>query len=188
MRGRTHAYVVLEGARRLGGRIEERVKGLIQPVIEAQGLELFDVEYKSGPSGAVLRVTIDRPEGDDHVSSDDCVAVDRLVTPILDVEDVITSSFRLEVSSPGIDRPLRGARDFRRFVGKRAKVHVERPRETGGPPLVDVLSGLIEEPDDVGVTLVPDRGAPVRVTYERLRKAHLEFRFEDLRDAQKNAQ
>lgn len=165
----------------LGGRIEERVRGLVEQVIKAQGLDLFDVEYRTSRTGPLLRITIDRPEGEPLVSSQDCAAVDRLVTPILDVEDVISGAFRLEVSSPGIDRPLRGAQDFRRFAGKRAKIQVERTGESGGPPLVDVQSGRIEAPDEDGFTLVPDTGAPVRIAYDRLRKANLEFRFEDLR-------
>ena len=165
-------------------RVEDRVRELVEPLVGARGLELFDVEHKSGRSGVLLRLTIDRPDGDAWISADDCAAVDRLVTPLLEVEDVISGPYRLEVSSPGVERPLRGPRDYRRFEGKRARVHVERGREgeaPSGPPIVDVYVGLITEPDDDGFMLVPDKGAPVRVEHGQVRKANLEFRFEDHR-------
>lgn len=178
------------------------MRELLEPVLSARGFELFEVEHKPGRSGVLLRLTIDRivegpvydegaaaPEGEPQrseawISADDCASVDRLVTPILEVEDVISGPYRLEVSSPGIERPLRGPRDYRRFEGKRARLQVERSREgeqASGPPVVDVLSGLITAPDDDGFMLVPDKGAPVRVDFARVRKANLEFRFEDHR-------
>ena len=74
----------------------------------------------------VLRVQIDRPgaaaTAEDSVSVEDCAAISRELSAVLDVEDIVPTAYTLEVSSPGLDRPLRGADDFRRFAGRRAKL------------------------------------------------------------------
>lgn len=93
---------------------------LIEPVVEAMGCELVGVEFHGG----VLRVYIDRSEG---VTLDDCEAVSRHLSGLLDVEDPIPGQYTLEVSSPGLDRPLFGARDFERFAGSRVKLRTRAP-------------------------------------------------------------
>src|SRR5690606_12555219 len=110
------------------------VRALVEPVVAAHGLELVELEWASGRQGLVLRVVIDHPEPPPAepaapaaleaggVTLDDCVRVSRDLSTALDVEDPVAHSYSLEVSSPGIDRPLRSARDFRRQVGRLAKV------------------------------------------------------------------
>src|SRR6476659_9969093 len=94
---------------------------LSEPVVAGQGYELVDLEFKNEPQvgGWVLRVFIDKPDG---VSLDDCAAVSRELSAVLDVEDAIPIAYSLEVSSPGLNRPLKKAADFERFVGKKAKI------------------------------------------------------------------
>ena len=94
---------------------------LIEPAVDGQGYELVDLEWTRGLSGWVLRVTIDRLPGQGHVSHQDCVAVSREASALLDVHDVLPGAYSLEVSSPGVDRPLKKGRDFARFIGKKAK-------------------------------------------------------------------
>src|SRR4051812_13149644 len=103
-------------------------------VAAGYGLEIFDVQFRREAPGMVLRVRIDRPgpaaTPDDCVSVDDCARVSRDLSAILDVEDLVPIAYTLEVSSPGLDRPLRHADDYRRFTGRRAKL-VVRDRVDG---------------------------------------------------------
>src|SRR4029077_9874568 len=106
--------------------VVERVRAIAERVASGYGLEVFDVQYRREAPGMVLRVQIDRPgpasKEDDSVSVADCAKVSRDLSAVFDVEDVIPTAYTLEVSSPGLDRPLRQADDYRRFVGRRAKI------------------------------------------------------------------
>lgn len=95
------------------------IQALLEPILADFGLECVDLEYKREGQGNVLRIFIDKPGG---VNLDDCVSVSREFGTILEVEDVIKSSYRLEVSSPGLDRPLKKAEDFERFAGQMVKI------------------------------------------------------------------
>ena len=92
---------------------------LAQPILDDLGYELVDLEFKQEGPDWFLRIFIDKEGG---VLLDDCVAVSREVSAILEVEDVIDQAYRLEVSSPGMDRPLKRPEDFERFAGQRIKV------------------------------------------------------------------
>ncbi|WP_240126111.1 ribosome maturation factor RimP [Thermomonas alba] len=108
------------------------IAAMLAPTVSAMGLELLGVEYLPAPGGATLRLYIDVPvaEADTRmVSIDDCEAVSREVSAQLDVEDPISGHYTLEVSSPGIDRPLFGAAQFARFVGETAKVALKLPQD-----------------------------------------------------------
>ena len=106
---------------------------LLAPTVASLGLELLGAEYLPSPGGAMLRLYIDVPaaEGEEPraVTIEDCEAVSREVSAQLDVEDPISSHYTLEVSSPGIDRPLFGAAQFARFVGESAKVTLRLPQD-----------------------------------------------------------
>src|SRR5690349_6229064 len=106
--------------------IVEQVRTVAARVAGSYGLQIFDVRFRREASGMVLRVQIDRPgpaaTAEDSVSVEDCAAVSRDLSAILDVEDVVPTAYTLEVSSPGLDRPLRHAQDYARFAGRRAKV------------------------------------------------------------------
>ncbi len=92
---------------------------LFQPVVESMGYELVGVEFLGGSGHGTLRVYIDRDEG---VNLDDCAAISHQVSGILDVEEPIQQAYDLEVSSPGINRPLFKLEDFARFCGREAKI------------------------------------------------------------------
>ena len=95
------------------------------------GLEIFDVLFRREASGMVLRVQIDRPgpaaTPEESVSVDDCANVSRDLSAVLDVEEIVPMAYTLEVSSPGLDRPLRHVADYRRFAGRQAKLVMREP-------------------------------------------------------------
>jgi ribosome maturation factor RimP len=97
----------------------ERARSVAQRVTDGRGFELVDVEMKRAAGGAVLRLFVDKPGG---IGLDDLQSVSEEVSVILDAEDPIESAYTLEVSSPGLDRALKGEADYRRSVGKLAKV------------------------------------------------------------------
>jgi ribosome maturation factor RimP len=99
------------------------LRRLLEPGVRALGCELVDVEFGGGQR-ATLRVYIDKPGG---VTVDDCADVSRQLSAILDVEDPLPGSYNLEVSSPGLDRPLVTVEDFHRHVGEEVKVQLLRP-------------------------------------------------------------
>src|SRR6185295_13367213 len=111
--------------------VVEQVRTVAARVAADYGLEIFDIQFRREAPGMVLRIQIDRPgpaaTAEDSVSVDDCAHVSRDLSAILDVEDVVPSAYTLEVSSPGLDRPLRHAEDYRRFAGRRAKVVMREP-------------------------------------------------------------
>jgi ribosome maturation factor RimP len=115
----------------------EQISKITTPVIEGAGFELVDLEWKRDLEGWVLRVYIDKPGGPhppgQGISLDGCADVSRELSTVLDVSDAVPGSdmYSLEVSSPGLDRPLRRARDFERAVGKKIIVKTRRPL---GPP------------------------------------------------------
>jgi ribosome maturation factor RimP len=92
---------------------------LFEPVVESMGYELVGVEFNAGGGHGTLRVYIDREQG---VSLDDCAAISHQLSGILDVEEPIKQAYDLEISSPGIDRPLFKLGDFERFIGSTAKI------------------------------------------------------------------
>jgi ribosome maturation factor RimP len=106
------------------GEERDRVRQLIQNVVEGQGYELVDVEFKGAGNSTVLRIFIDRPEGITHR---DCSLISEQVGTVLDVEGLILHSYTLEVSSPGLDRKLVKENDYSRFEGKPAKIRTRIP-------------------------------------------------------------
>lgn len=109
----------------------ERVRELAERVAASYGLDIFDVELKREGGQQVLRVVVDRPgpaaTPEESVSIDDCARVAEDLGTLLDVEDVIPTEYTFEVSSPGLDRPLRTADDYRRFAGRWAKIVTSEP-------------------------------------------------------------
>src|SRR5688572_23025909 len=106
----------------------EHIRAFAQRVAAARGLEVWDLQSRREAIGHVVRVFIDRPgpaaTPEDSVSVEDCAEVNREISTILDVEDPLPFAYTLEVSSPGLDRPLRSAADYQRFAGRLAKVVV----------------------------------------------------------------
>lgn len=107
-------------------KITDTVLALAQPVVEAEGCEIWDVEYAKEAGAWYLRVYIDKAGG---VSIDDCEAVSRALDPVLDEADPIPTSYIFEVSSAGVERELKRPRDFEKFLGSQVEVRHYQPVE-----------------------------------------------------------
>ena len=152
---------------------------LLAPTVEALGLELLGIEYLPAPGGSLVRIYIDVPlgaeagqadpegEGGQGVTIEHCEAVSREISAQLDVEDPITGNYTLEVSSPGIDRPLFGAAQFARYVGESAKVTLRLPQDGRRR-----LTGRIVSVEGDTVTFDID-GTPFVAQGDNIDKAHL---------------
>jgi ribosome maturation factor RimP len=107
------------------------IRAIADRVTASRGLNVWDIQSRREAVGHVVRVFIDRPgpaaSAEESVSIEDCEQVNREISTILDVEDPLPFAYTLEVSSPGLDRPLRGEDDYRRFAGRLAKVVVSAP-------------------------------------------------------------
>jgi ribosome maturation factor RimP len=93
---------------------------MFEPVVQGLGYALVEIEYQPNPKHGVLRLYIDREDGD--IQLDDCTTVSHQISALLDVEEPLPGRFNLEVSSPGLDRPLRKIEDFQRFIGEIVKL------------------------------------------------------------------
>lgn len=148
--------------------IAAKVTQVARRVAESEGLEVIEVQLLGGGKKRMLRITIDKPAGVSHA---DCELVSQQVGTILDVEDIMPGgSYTLEVSSPGVERKLRGPADFERFVGRKAKVVLREPVEDRRY-WEGILAGFA---GDV-VTLEPSPGKTVRFTVQQVEKANLKF-------------
>src|SRR5919198_1407177 len=155
------------------GDVVEQVRAMASRVAAGYGLDVFDVQFRREGSGMVLRVQLDRPgpaaTAEESVSVEDCASVSRDLSAILDVEDIIPSAYILEVSSPGLDRPLRSADDYRRFAGRRAKVVMRAPID-GQTFLRGILGGV----DGGHILIDGEDHKRHRVPLDAVRRANLE--------------
>ena len=136
----------------------EELTELLAPVVADMGLECLGVEYSPSHGNGLVRVYIEAPER--AVTVDDCEAVSRQVSATLDVNDPIQGRYTLEVSSPGLDRPLYTPAQFARFVGSAAKVEVNLPlngrRRFQGPIRAVQGSTIVLEQDGAAVEIAAD--------------------------------
>ncbi|WP_044409341.1 ribosome maturation factor RimP [Thiomicrospira microaerophila] len=105
--------------------LEQKIEGLVAPAVEALGMVLWGCEYIAAGKDSTLRIYIDRPQV--GVTVDDCAKVSRQVSAIMDVEDPISSAYMLEVSSPGMERPLFKPAHYEDYVGKRVNIRARSP-------------------------------------------------------------
>jgi ribosome maturation factor RimP len=156
-----------------------RLDAVIDPVLRAHGAELVDVEWKSEPGGWVLRLYIERRGSLEQklsseqaaVNLDLCAAVARDLSPALDVADLVDHRYHLEVSTPGVERPLKALRDYVRFEGKKAKLKLKVP--VAGQKVVVAVLGPVNG-ESVRLNL---SGKAHDVLFQDIVSAHLVFEF-----------
>jgi ribosome maturation factor RimP len=130
-----------------------RVAAIVEPAIEGLGYRLVRVKI-SGQNGCTVQIMAERPDG--TFTIEDCEAVSRDVSPVLDVDDPVKTAYHLEVSSPGIDRPLVRPIDFARAIGHDAKIELSRPIDTGTGENRRRYRGLIHAALDETVEITID--------------------------------
>ena len=159
-----------------------RLRHAAERVAQGYGLEVFDVQLRREPIGMVLRVVIDRPDPgrveapDESVGIADCQRVSQDLSALLDVEDEfgepgLGDTYTLEVSSPGLDRPLRHEADYRRFAGRLAKIVTTAPIDRQS-----AFAGRIVGVDN-GVVVLEEGKRTHRVPLERIKRANLDVEF-----------
>ncbi|MGQ9694295.1 MAG: ribosome maturation factor RimP [Thermodesulfobacteriota bacterium] len=150
-------------------KIIEEVRQLAEPMLRAQGFELVDVEYQRERQGWVLRIYIDRQGG---VNIENCAEVNRELGTILDVHDIIPNPYTLEVSSPGLTRPLKKLDDFSRYQGRLIKVKTWQPIGKRGRIFKGRLMGI-----DGEKIIVKVDNEVIEIHFPSIAKANLEIDF-----------
>lgn len=143
----------------------ERVREFADSLLPAMGLELFDVQFRREGHGWVLRLVVDREEG---VKLDDCSRVSRETSDFLDVEDIIEHPYHLEVSSPGLERPLRTVEECRRHLGKKARFKVKEEVDSRR-----VIIGELQSIDKDEISVLSEEGETFKLNWENVQKARL---------------
>lgn len=142
------------------------------PLLDSLGIELVELEFRKEGQGMVLRLYIDKPGG---ITLDDCADVSRELSEILDVEDVIHCHYSLEVSSPGLNRPLKKDSDYVRYAGRLVKIRTfEMVADDAGNRRKTFLGELIGLDSGV-VSLKLKEGQSASIPLEKIAKANLEF-------------
>ena len=146
-------------------RLIATMQGFVEPLLAGMAMELVEIQYRREGYGWVLRFFIDKEGG---VTIDDCAKVSREISAYLEVEDLLDHAYTLEVSSPGLERPLKKREDFTRFAGRLARIKLLEPMDDGQRLLIGTLLGL----EGDAVTLVVD-GREVVVEMNNIARARL---------------
>lgn len=160
-----------EMAESLKATVEDRARVVAEPLIALEGMELVDVEFVREPNGWILRLFIDKAGG---VGLEDCAQASHAVETALEVEDVVPQAYHLEVSSPGLNRPLRKPEHFHKAQGKKVKVKTFGP--IGEPPRKN-FSGVLSGVQEDAVLVEVDGAGSFRIPFKDIAKANLEFEF-----------
>ena len=154
----------------------EQIRAIAERVAQSHGLEIWDIVTRRESTGQVVRVFIDRPgpaaTAEESVSIEDCEQVSREIGTILDVEDPLPFAYTLEVSSPGLDRPLRGEQDYRRFAGRLAKIVVSEAVDNQ-----KAFEGRLHGVEDRSVLLEGPKGRMHRLPLQLITRARLAVEF-----------
>lgn len=127
---------------------KEKLLSILEPAVEAAGMEIVEIELLGSARRGTLRVFIDKPGG---VNISDCAKISRSINAILDIEDPFSGSYTLEVSSPGINRPLTKPGHFERHIGEKVRVETRRPIEGNQRKYIGILKVFDEETPSITI-------------------------------------
>ena len=148
--------------------IISNIKELLEPILYENNLELFEIEFKASGNKGILRIFIDKADG---VTIDDCTQVSRELGTLLDVHEIVPGSYTLEVSSPGLTRPLRKPSDYIKYKGKTVKIKTIEDIDDR-----NVFMGKLIDFVDETVS-IQAKGANYLIPYDKIEKANLELDF-----------
>lgn len=149
-------------------RVQHQIREIAERVASSEGLEVVDVELRGGARNGLVRIFIDRSEGISHA---DCETMSRQMGPMLDVEDLMPGPYRLEVSSPGLDRKLVKTADYERFMGKKARIRLRHPLQ-GRKQFTGTLQGCCG-----GAVALESEGGVMKFRLEDIELARLVAEF-----------
>lgn len=154
--------------------VASRITELAEPLLASLGMELVEVEYRREGREMVLRLFIDREGG---VNLDDCASVSRELSALLDVEDFIQGHYNLEVSSPGLNRPLKKESDYCRYQGRLVKVRTFELLADDAGNRRKTFTGELLGLEEGVVRLRLTEGQTAGIPLDKIAKANLEFEF-----------
>ena len=146
--------------------IADKIRQLIEPALNTMGYELVGCELQTQGRTKLLRIYMDSEKG---VNLADCALASRQISAILDVEDLIVGHYQLEMSSPGLDRPLMQPEHFKRYIGRSIKVRLRTPREEGRRQ----YSGTLLQVGDKGIVLTVEEKGVLNIDFSDIEKANL---------------
>ncbi len=145
----------------------EKVRELVSNILQDNGIELIDITYRRESAGNVLRISADTERG---ITIDECARMNETISDALDESNIIEDKYILEVSSPGLDRPLKSKNDFLKAKGKRVRVHtymvIDNKKE---------FIGNLEDANEKEVSILTDSGARVAIPFDKISSARLEY-------------
>ncbi len=163
--------------------LEKKIAELITPTVEGLGFELVRVLISGGSANPTVQIMAERPDG--RMSLDDCTEISQSVSAVMDVENPLSGSYTLEVSSPGVDRPLTRMKDFERFKGFEAKVEVEPPGINGQKKF---RGRIIGTENGSKVCIETEEGDTCALPFDRIHRAKLVLTDDLLKMAQQQQQ
>lgn len=140
----------------------KEIQDIAQRIVDSEGIELIDLEYKPGKTRSLLRVYIDKDGG---VTLSDCETVSRQIGAVLDVKDLLKNAYVLEVSSPGLDRPLRTDKDYKRALGRTLKLNLADDQGK----IEQITGKLIEVNEEIIV--IEEAGRPRTISRGQIKRA-----------------
>ena len=152
------------------GKIEDKIWQMAEPLVVQNGMELIEVEYVKEGAEWYLRLFLDKDD-ENGIDLDDCELISRALSDLLEVEDPITQAYRLEVSSPGIERPLKRTKDFVRFQGEKVQIKTFSEVE-GRKQFIGLLGETTED-----VVTIDVEGTVFTIPREKISKANLVWEF-----------
>lgn len=147
--------------------IAEKVKLFAESIASKFGVEIFDVHFRKEQHGYVLRIFIDKQ----GIDIEDCAAFSREVSRWLDKEDIIPLKYNLEVSTPGLNRPIRSIEDFKKYIGRKCKIETLNKDNEGRKH----FTGVIKEVEGNNVVLEMKKDEIVNIPFANIKKSNLEF-------------
>jgi len=145
----------------MDGTILNEIKSLILPILASHQVDLIDLELKGRIGAQVLRIFVDTDGG---ITLDQCVVLNREISDMLDRRDIMPGRYRLEVSSPGLDRPLKSIRDFQRHIGRQVKINYL----ADGREAVTVIGQIDATENDAVIILDNDQHQPIKIDLSKI--------------------
>jgi ribosome maturation factor RimP len=152
----------------------EKIRHIAERILNSFGMELVDIEFKREGRLMVLRIFIDKTGG---VTLDDCADISRELSAVLDVEDIVPGNYNLEVSSPGLNRPLKKESDYNRYIGRLVKIKTFEPLADAAGNMRKTFLGELTGFSDGIISVSLREGQKAEIPLEKVAKANLEFEF-----------